>query len=431
VKPPIILATTLGVLFGIGILFFVFTAREEVVSVFSGPQPQARFWQVQSIDTMKYSRDASRSPMSQEQIDKVVKNIADTGATHVAIDTPYDEEFLPRQKQWVEAARKFGLSVWFRGNWSAWEGWFGQKKDQTREQHLKLTKAFILNNPELFEDGDIFTACPECENGSSGDPRMNGDLVGFRAFMITEQQAVTDAFTQIHKKVIVNFTSMNGDVARLTMNPETTTKTGGVVSIDHYVASPQKLLADAESIAKQSGGKIVLGEFGAPIPDIHGNMTEEQQAAWIRELLSSALNHPEIIGMNYWVDRGGSTLLWNDDGSERKAVAVLREFYKPSMIAGQVTTVWGRPISSATVEYLGKTFTTDKQGRFAFPFIGSQVGEAKVTAKGFEETLVPKSDVENGRKNKEVVSIQLARSDETLSDVLGDLIIRYLPERKQ
>jgi len=85
-------------------------------------------WDIKSIDTMKYSRDSAQvalhDPKFNEVIDAHVKRIADTGANYVAIDTPYDAEFNPVLKQWVAAARKYHLHVWFRGNFSGWEGWF-------------------------------------------------------------------------------------------------------------------------------------------------------------------------------------------------------------------------------------------------------------------------------------------------------------------
>src|SRR6266436_3323775 len=81
----------------------------------SSIKASTKFWSVQSVDTMKFSRDASRAPMSADKINEEVKRIADTGATYVAIDTPYDAEFLPRLKEWVTAARNYNLNVWFRG----------------------------------------------------------------------------------------------------------------------------------------------------------------------------------------------------------------------------------------------------------------------------------------------------------------------------
>ncbi len=409
---------------GVGLILFVlaiwFTQSTTVNSTPIGKLPQAYYWRVQSIDTMKLSRDASRNPMTQEDIDEEVKNIAEVGATHVAIGTPYNEEFVPRMEQWVAAARKHNLHVWFRGNWAEWEGWFGYKKEMSKEQHLALTKEFILKHPLLFVDGDIFTACPECENGAIGDPRKTDDVAGFRAFMINEKKTVDGAFATINKKVITNYNSMNGDVARLVMDKATTSQMGGIISVDHYVGTPQRLVADLKSYAQQSGGKIILGEFGVPLPDIHGEMTEEQQAAWIQQLLTSLLDHPEVVGMNYWVDRGGSTLLWNDDGTPRKAVDVLRRFYKPSAVTGRVTTAWGNPISTATVSYFDKKIEVNSRGEFALPFSGAGQGDVTITAKDFESITIPSSQVDSAWKSSKPLEVSLKRTRETLSDVVSD-----------
>src|SRR3990167_5091604 len=201
--------------------------------------PRATWWQVQSVDTMKYSRDLAREklhdPAFTGLIDSQVRDIDSTGAIHVAIATPYDDEFLPVLKLWVTAARKYRLGVWFRGNFSGWEGWFEYPKI-SRDQHLAMTENFILSHPDLFRDGDIFSPCPECENGGPGDPRHNGD------------------------------------VARLVMDRPTTAALDGIVVVDHYVADPQKLVSDLVSLADSSGGQVVLGEFGVPIPGIHGVM---------------------------------------------------------------------------------------------------------------------------------------------------------------
>ena len=63
------------------------------------PTPRFGQWTFQSIDTMKYSRDVAREklydPSFDAIIDRQVGAIAETGATHVAIAVPYDEEFVP------------------------------------------------------------------------------------------------------------------------------------------------------------------------------------------------------------------------------------------------------------------------------------------------------------------------------------------------
>ena len=287
---------------------------------------KGNFWKFESIDTMKYSRDLAREKLSQPLfnlvIDRQMKDIASTGATHVAIATPYDEEFFPMLKRWVDSARKNHLKVWFRGNFSGWEGWFDYPK-MTRDQHLVATEAFLKNHKEIFRDGDIFTACPECENGGPGNPIQTGDVKGHRNFLIEEYNITKKGFAEIGKDVASNYDSMNKDVADRVMDSETTTALDGIITIDHYVGTPEKLASDIESLAKKTGGKIVLGEFGAPIPDINGEMSEEQQAAWISKLGKLLVNSENLEGISYWVNMGGSTKLWNDDNRPRKAVSAI------------------------------------------------------------------------------------------------------------
>lgn len=294
------------------------------------PLPQ-RHWQIESIDTMKYSRDAARQdltdPLFAKDATKQITNIAATGANYVAIDTPYDSEFLPVLKTWVKIARAHHLHVWFRGNWSGWEGWFDypQIDEQT---HLAKTKQFILSNSDLFQNGDIFTSCPECENGIQLKLGDHSAIVAYRQFLINEYTVSKDAFSQIGKKVASNYFSMNADAARALMDKETTQKLDGIVVIDHYVRTPEQLSSDVAAIAQQSGGSIVLGEFGAPIPDIHGNMTEEQQKEWLQKSLQLLSETNSLLGVNYWVDKGGSTALWRDDGTPKPVVSVLKQYYQ-------------------------------------------------------------------------------------------------------
>ena len=331
----------------------------------------ARFWPVQSIDTMKYSRDASRQPLSQDFITQQIENIAATGANYVAIDTPYDAEFLPRLHQWVTAARTYHLNVWFRGNWSGWEGWFDYPKDVTREDHLNKTSAFILQNPDLFQNGDIFTACPECENGGPGDPRNTGDVEGFRQFMLDEYTSTQHAFNQIGKQVNSNYDSMNGDVAALIMDSSTTNQLGGLVTIDHYVSTPEKLASAIPGFASKSDGNVALGEFGVPIPNLNGPMTDTQQATWILTALSMLAQEPQLVATNYWVNLGGSTALWHDDGIPSQAVAVITRFYTPKQITGTIVDDLGRRVPEVQITYLGRSYVGDANGNFQLPYFSN------------------------------------------------------------
>jgi len=126
--------------------------------------------------------------------------IAKSGATYIAIDTPYDDEFLPMLSVGVAAARRYHLHVWFRGNFSGWEGWFGYSRID-KETHLVNVKNFILKNRDLFVAGDIFTSCPECENGAKPNLHNAISVVAYRKFLLQEYQTSKAAFLQIHKSV--------------------------------------------------------------------------------------------------------------------------------------------------------------------------------------------------------------------------------------
>ncbi len=355
-------------------------------------QQKATWWNFQSIDTMKYSRDLSRQKLKDPSFDGVIdqqdRNIAAAGATHVAIATPYDEEFYPILSRWVAAARKYNLKVWFRGNFSGWEGWFDYPKI-TRAEHLKKTADFITKHKDLFMDGDVFTACPECENGGTdaGDPRQTGDIEGFRKFMIDEYSVTRAQFVGINKNVASNFDSMNADVAKVVMDRDTTNALDGVVAIDHYVTTPEKLVSDIKSISNTSGGKIVLGEFGAPIPDINGQMNDKEQASWIKDALASLVKEKEVIGVNYWTNTGGSTALWRDDGTPKDAVSAVQSVYLPSLAFGSLKDGAGGSIENADMQIGNKHFFTDKNGNYSFPFF-TPFQTAKIRAVGFKEMTI-------------------------------------------
>jgi hypothetical protein len=361
-----------------------------------------RFFEVQSIDTMKYSRDLAREKLHDAsfdtEINTQIQKISQTGATHVAIGTPYDAEFLPFLTRWVNAARKYNLKIWFRGNWSGWEGWNDYSRID-RQTHLAKTQAFILDNPDLFEDGDIFTACPECEFGGPGDPRQTGDVNGFRKFIIDEFYSNEKAFAKINKKVVVNYQSMNTDVARLIMDPETTKVFGGLIVIDHYVKSPQQLGHDIKDIAEKSNAKVILGEFGAPIPDIHGEMTDLEQAQWVEDVMKNIVSIKELAGVNYWVNRGGSTEIWNDANEPHPAADILTSYFKPQKIDGAVTDELNRGISQVEINTSLQSTQTDWLGNYSLLFVKNST--LKFSKKGYQSLTVNISANDNLGKMKE------------------------------
>ena len=386
---PILISTLISVCVIFGGLFFLLKNQASKADIFC-EKPHENFWKIQSIDTMKQSRDLAREKLFDEsfdkEIDEQVLNISKVGATHIAIATPYDKEFLPFLKRWIKSARKNNLNVWFRGNWSGWEGWFGYSKKLTRKKHIEKTVSFIINNPDLFRDGDVFSPCPECENGYIGDPRQTKRVNEFRKFVIDEYNASKKAFSKINKNVIISF-PFNGDVAKLVMDKKTTDALGGYVTIDHYVKSTDKTVLDIRNLAKKSGGNIILGEFGAPIPGIHGGFSEKEQAKWVGDLMQKLSQTKGLSGVNYWVNIGGSTSIWNKNGTDRKAVSILKNAFNPYVVYGQVVDEFGRPVKNAKIVFQNKNVNSDETGCFATKFISDNDVEifGSVFANGFQE----------------------------------------------
>ncbi|HJZ05683.1 MAG TPA: carboxypeptidase-like regulatory domain-containing protein [Patescibacteria group bacterium] len=349
--------------------------------------PRTTLWQIQSVDTMKYSRDLAREKLNDNKFDAVIdqqiKNIAATGATYVAIATPYDEEFYPFLSRWVSTARKYNLGVWFRGNWSGWERWFNYPSI-SREDLLIQTEKFITSHPKMFADGDVFSPCPECENGGIGDPRHTGDVSGYRGFLLQQYSKASTAFTKINKQVLV-LNSHNLDVAKLIMDSSTSAGLGGIIAVDHYVSSPQKLVNDLSDLSSKTGAQIILGEFGVPIKDLHGNMTEIQQSGWLDSALRGLSLTKSVIGVNYWTSVGGSTQLWSTSGKSRSAVGMLTSYYIPKTISGIIVNALDEPVAKAQIFSTVRTVQTDSQGRFQLAYL-EENNPLLISAPGYYST---------------------------------------------
>ena len=121
---------------------------------------------------------------------------------------------------------------------------------------------------------------------------------------------------------------------------------------------------------------MVIGEFGAPIPDINGAMTEDQQATFVDKLMQELVtNRSKVVGINYWDLYDGSTALINPDESPRKVAAVIKKYYDPTIIQGTITDQLDKPIANASVKTDdGAAETvTDKNGNYFFPTAASSV----------------------------------------------------------
>lgn len=350
------------------------------------PPLATHLFPVQSIDTMKYSRDISGQVLNNPDafkslVDTQMTRIAEAGATHAAIDTPYDARFLPVLRLWVASARAHNLSVWFRGNFSGWEGWFNYSKID-RAAHEKLLQDFIRNNPDLFRSGDVFTPCPECENGGPGDPRQTGDENGYNTFLIQEENIASAEFARQEKYISI-YPSMNADIARQIITPATISAFGGTILIDHYVHTAEQFARDIQAIPKQLQANVGLGEVGAPIPDLNGYMTQAQQADYIDSLFSAMYPQRGTIPVvNYWDLSGGSTALVNDDGTPRAAYFTVQNYFKAFNVHGVTYNSLGEVVGEAKVSVDGTDYSTVSDGTYQI-FVPRQYKKVTIQADGY------------------------------------------------
>ena len=366
----------------------IFKKKEN--SVASEEVESPTFWNHQCIDTMKYSRDASREFISRTDTDVFINNelqlIKDIGANCIAIGTPYDEEFVPILTKWVSSARAHGLTVWFRGNMSGWEGWFDYPKYTDPAQHHAGVSNLITKHPELFETGDIFTPAPEPENGILGDPRFSEEnKKNFLKFLPESYSNCASVFKEIKKDVKCGYFSVNGDVASEIFTKKLLVDVGDVLVIDHYVKEPKQLVKDIQEYNKDMDALVMLGEIGGPIPDIHGAMNEEQQAEYISELMQNLYEQQDILlGLNYWVLRGGSTSLINEDGTPRQAYYRVKDYFSPAEVKGVIKDTLGKPISGLkiTVGNQNVETTTNENGEYSL-LVPARETEVKLESDGY------------------------------------------------
>jgi hypothetical protein len=301
-----------------------------------------------------------------------MKLIKQSGANYVSLGTPYDKEFLPYLKRWVKAARAEDLKIYFRGNWSEWEGWFEYPKSMTPDQHLSKTAQFIENNKNLFQSGDIFDPCPECENAAFWpQPEKDGD---YQLFILKQQQQTEAAFKKINVSVAVH-QSIIGGRAREVLNRETLDQLGNIVNIDHYVPTIQGM-SEYIDYFNQKQTKTFVSEFGAPIPDMNGWMNESEQADFVRSILETLYKkNGSVLGLNYWVLSDGTTELVNPDGTERPVYQVIKEYFTPQIVTGRIIDQLDKPLGGVSIKTSdGAQSLTDQNGLYKLSFpVRSQV----------------------------------------------------------
>jgi Carboxypeptidase regulatory-like domain len=395
INNKIIIAISLVLALGIGSAAFMWNTNNGSQSNFPTVAPR-QLWRYQCIDTMKSSRDRAREWMKRadlaEEIARQMKAVSSMGANCVSIGTPYDSEFNPYLRAWVEGARAEGLSIWFRGNFAGWEGWFDYPRiTDEKEHHTKMVQ-FISDHPDLFADGDIFTGAPEAENGGPFLPGHADQYERYRLFLSETYALCQNTFFKINKKISCNWFSMSGGHAKSIFNEPSIASLNRVVTIDHYMRDSRDMGEYIDYFVKKYNARLVIGEYGAPIPDLNGKMTPEEQATFVRHtFIEMYTRRAAIEGINYWTLLDSSTQLLNDDYSERAVVEVVKDFYIPGVLVGRVVNSNGKGVAEAAVRIDSEKsdIYTNDQGYFS---IDLPAGEYSVSA-SYEDVVIPSQEV--------------------------------------
>ena len=268
--------------------------------------PPSQTWEAQGVSTMKLSKDRVCDQLSHVEINLVASRAKELGATHLAIETPYDNpdcgSALIYTRNWVSAARAQGLNVIHRHMFTRMEGIYGQQKDPTLN-YSQMIYDYIITNPDLFAAGDFVMPIPEPDNAgirgfNCGSGCMFPDTATFNTFVRQIYGSTTQALAIINhgSDVQISCCSFSGFTAAGLDNPDwtdgileqqTQLALGKVISLDHYPQSGYTMAGDlAELHQIHPDWTVDMGEWGAidtnnPVSVINASMTAAIQP-WIR-----------------------------------------------------------------------------------------------------------------------------------------------------
>lgn len=278
-------------------------------------------FEIRSVDVMKVTQDRARDAdqPSDQEISQLVGFARELHATHVAISTPYDDfpggSSLSFTRRWETEIHSQGMCVWHRHKPSDFEGFYLPKPlDQDLFSYLLMISEYIRNNPDLFEECDIFTPIPEPQNGGIEGVTYCGEenicqfenIEEFNLFLQLATSVTQAAFAEIgmpNMKIgywgfdgFVGWGDRNLDWGGI-VDPEIVNLTGEI-TVDHYfdkdeVQDPGVEVANMVARLKSRYGedvRICIGEWGA---------TQSQSVEYVERYLQALLDNG-ITCINYW-----------------------------------------------------------------------------------------------------------------------------------
>lgn len=272
---------------------------------------------------MKDSRDSSACQcLSDAQIAQEVNLSATLHVTHITVDVMMD--YPKYMARWVSAIRATGKHVWFRGiHPNHWEGNNHAPADMTPSGYLAFERVWILNNPGLFQAGDILDACSEPEQGpywrrtygADWDWRPaapNAGTDAFNKFMVDVTTTADDALYQ--KGIVGVATGLRSTNEWFATNPalyQSTVQRLGHVTIDSYPdrnttdpgTAAATWVALLNSVRAYRNMPVMIGEMGYSNSIAVDDHTQERVVGAELQAMGGL---GWLEGQNYWVGPGSN-----------------------------------------------------------------------------------------------------------------------------
>lgn len=299
--------------------------------------PSGGGWKINSVDLQITTKEAAWNQDQTKRLAEfqVVKNL---GANYVALGVPYDN--ATKFANYVADARTKGFKIFFRSHWNNWQGDNSTSADLSSQDYLDQTYDFIVNNPTLFEDGDLFATCVEANNANDTPnttyPFRVGNVSGgtfshalYSRFLRDQVTYANAAFLAIGKSVgtwpvsmsvtLLNLSGQeldgtSGDSSGLT-DADIVNYFGGILTIDHYLSDSYRYGDDPSYWSKYSSDldkihtafpscKIMIGEWGYHTTTDTGS---GEQHGMFEQIVDVLRSKTYIMGVNFWVHMGSNT----------------------------------------------------------------------------------------------------------------------------
>lgn len=301
-------------------------------------QAAGSFASLKGVDVMKFTKDTMTNQPSDQEIQNIVSAVKSMNVTHISVSIPMDSDAdypaggkpSPRTsaalaQKWADTIHGAGLKVIWRGTWSGIEGIYGFPKRvganrfptglaATAETDgsntwLGKTYQYILNNPNLFQAGDVWAPLPERTEGIFSDstsflphtsPGLQTNFVNF----FNDLKTVSDrAFSRLGRTgVLTGMTANNYSEVVSGWLPQSLFDVNGIVAIDYYGInhSAAEMEYDIRNMFKTRGKPVFLQEWGDYWNSGMSQTDRAQYLTGVYSVIERLANEGVLAGFNYW-----------------------------------------------------------------------------------------------------------------------------------